>query len=460
MDVDAWLRGAPEIRAELQELPALDPVVSRLENGDVLDEGDLFVFKRFLYRSERIAQMQPPHCSVEAEECAALRESIHPESRPGPRFRLSEKLDPAYKNALRARRDTQKRRDALRGELEASILDSPQARGRFDVEGAFRGEVDAEHALPLVRDGEAWKVESAALTQAEKALRDARARVAEASYDLRARLSRALAAHTSELENWAEQWVKLDLRVAHCDLKAAIDGVWPHHSDEAWVSIRNGSAPVLDGAQPVSIELIADSNLVTGPNMGGKSELLRLVGLALYAAHHLLPFPADDLKFGWTESLVYVGSEEPFSGQSDGGLSSFGREVHRIVTSLKRPVGVWLLDEVGRGTHPDDGTTILEKVLNILKNRGDRTLCATHFGGIQVTDHYRFKIKGLDQPEALEAELQALAQESFFDVDTLARRLRRHMNYQPVRVGDQAPPSRDALRIARALGLEIDDPDE
>jgi hypothetical protein len=188
--------------------------------------------------------------------------------------------------------------------------------------------------------------------------------------------------------------------------------------------------------------------------MGGKSVLLRVVGLCQWAAQCGLPVPARRCDFAPVAQITYVGSEEPGVRAAEEGLSSFGREIRRLVRHRDRdahPV-LWLLDEVGRGTHPLEGAAIAVDIIEALAERGDRLLVATHFPEVAAMhDVRRYRIAGLcgeDLPVASEP-----AQMSY---GAWEEALRAAMDYRPVELdpAERAEIPRDARLVARLLGWE------
>jgi len=210
-----------------------------------------------------------------------------------------------------------------------------------------------------------------------------------------------------------------------------------------------------DEVQAIDVTLDEAVTVVLGPNMGGKSALLKLVGLCQFCGQAALPIPATSCAFGLVGGLVYVGSEESGGAAEQEGLSSFGREVRRLVAHWEgRAPRVWLLDELGRGTHPGEGARFARGVIQARESAGDRVVAATHFPEIAAVEGVaRLRIRGLQvSDEALREALSGLDAQ---DVGQLTAALRTLMDYrpQPSRATDVP---RDAWRVARALGLELD----
>jgi len=474
--VESWVEAAPDahrdLRDALAELPELDVPLRRLASDTALGDGDLFDLKRFGYYGSRALQyagvllddLDPPDDG--SRRLKGLVHRIHPGGEQTPRFHLSGELDAEFERRLDRRRQLADELEALRDSIGDEVVD--QLGGSCGLRGRYRPDEEAEtrelEAHPHVeRESDGWRLTSEHLRELEDDLAEAREALTEAERRVREELTQALAKHTHWLAEMADFLARLDVRLAKVRLKDEIDGCWGEWSDDADAALafREGREPRIearvaaDGGsiQPVEFALEPIPSVVTGPNMGGKSALLALAGLCQWCAQHACPVPASELTFRPVSSIVYVGSEEPSAVAASRGLSSFGREVRRLVDALEsedRPV-LWLLDEIGRGTHPDDGASLAEDLLERLADRGDRTLAATHFPALADADRFpTFRIRGLEAADDLE---QALGDAE--TLDAVERVLREAMDFQPAPADDGAIP-RDARRVARALGLELD----
>lgn len=463
------------LRQALGALPQLERMARKLDAQRVLEEADLFQVKQFLYFSAQILQIAGDLLGawhVPAQWGAALdalMHAIHPQKHRTPRFHLAAELDPQLEALRAALRQNRKLERRLRTELERAI--TADYGGGFDIHGSFRA--DDESALTadrrLVRVGDAWQLKdprlSAAVAQTDAVQREVEA----AEYTLRARLSRLVRQKIDWLQEVAAVLAALDLRLAKVRLRCEIDGCWPAWRKVPGIVIRAGREPLTAAAlaereadfQPVDLALGERAVVLTGPNMGGKSLLLRLVGLCQWCAQHAMPVPAAACEFAPVAAIIYVGAEEALEAEVEG-LSSFGREVRRLVEFWDAGVGqnprgmrMWLLDEVGRGTHPDEGAEIAREIIEARARRGDRVLAATHFPRVAALESAdRLRIAGLTDPQ----RLQQLLSDPDIDVQDA---LREAMDYRPVALDAGARGSfevpRDARLVAQALGLRLAD---
>ncbi|MBR0095713.1 MAG: Smr/MutS family protein [Synergistaceae bacterium] len=144
--------------------------------------------------------------------------------------------------------------------------------------------------------------------------------------------------------------------------------------------------PVLkDKAVPVDVYCgVKFNNLViTGPNTGGKTVVLKTVGVLVILTWLGLPVPArDGTKIGSFDNIYEdIGDEQSIEQN----LSTFSSHLKKIIYILKnaRKNSLILLDELGAGTDPQEGAALGVAILETLRQRGSITLSTTHHNAIK-----------------------------------------------------------------------------
>jgi len=137
--------------------------------------------------------------------------------------------------------------------------------------------------------------------------------------------------------------------------------------------------PLLE--QPVANDLHLDERtrilLVTGPNMGGKTVLLKTLGLAVLMHQAGLFVAAEAAELGWAERLeVDIGDEQSL----EGGLSTFAAHLRKLDRILAHagPETLVLIDELGSGTDPEEGAALAQAAILRLLEKGARGIVTTH----------------------------------------------------------------------------------
>ncbi len=136
--------------------------------------------------------------------------------------------------------------------------------------------------------------------------------------------------------------------------------------------------------EPLDVELTAERRalVITGPNAGGKTVALKTLGLLALAAQAGLPIPAAAAsEMPHFASLVAtVGDEQDLLADR----STFSGRLARLAEAYRAagPQSLALLDELGSGTDPEEGTALAVALLETLVERGGLALITTHLTGL------------------------------------------------------------------------------
>ena len=200
---------------------------------------------------------------------------------------------------------------------------------------------------------------------------------------------------------------------------------------------------------PVSIATGRGATVITGANMGGKSVAMKTVALNALLMHAGFLVCAKAAKLPMLHCVRML-FDDAQSIQS--GLSGFGSEIVRFNEALKeveQGYSLFLIDELARGTNPDEGAVIVQAVTRHLNGLNAISILATHYDGVAENARVHYQIIGLRDvdPDAIKSELAAAHEDG---VAVIAR----HMNYGLYRVEGKADCPRDALNICRMLSLK------
>ncbi|MDP4230098.1 MAG: endonuclease MutS2 [Bacteroidota bacterium] len=158
--------------------------------------------------------------------------------------------------------------------------------------------------------------------------------------------------------------------------------------EENVIVLREARHPFLiaklgkSGTVPFSLSLDHNSRtlILTGPNAGGKTVLLKSVGLLFLMTHAGLPIPAmPDAVLPLIDGL-YVDIGDAQSIADD--LSTFSSHIKSLKEIIEHAneYSIVLLDEIGSGTAPEEGGALAESILEYLTKNSGFTLATTHFG--------------------------------------------------------------------------------
>lgn len=234
------------------------------------------------------------------------------------------------------------------------------------------------------------------LAEIESEIHGATEKIIELEKKLFLALREDLKRYIPPMEAIAQAIIQIDCLASFA--QAATEGAYarPSLNDGSGLSIRQGRHPVVEACLPPGafvpndIELDAEAEgfaLVTGPNMAGKSTILRQTALICLMAHLGSFVPAESASIGLVDKIFCrVGAQDNLAR----GESTFLVEMHETAyilnTASKRSLVI--MDEVGRGTGTLDGVSIAWAVSEmLLDDIGCRTLFATHYHELTSLDH-------------------------------------------------------------------------
>jgi DNA mismatch repair protein MutS2 len=255
-------------------------------------------------------------------------------------------------------------------------------------------------------------------------------------------LTSAASKHSGEIESSYRTMIELDFIFARARLALKYNGTLPGISEDGVLDFKAARHPLLILQEKSAVSSVVPNDLklggehrtlvITGPNTGGKTVLLKTVGLLslMVRAGLLLPVSSGSQAVIFSNISADIGDEQSLE-QS---LSTFSSHMQNIVEIVRNAHqgSLLLLDEVGAGTDPREGAAIARAVLERLNESGAITITTTHFGEL--------KILAYTQPGFLNASLD-------FDEETLSPTYR-------LRIG--VPGSSKATTIASRLGLGSD----
>lgn len=165
-----------------------------------------------------------------------------------------------------------------------------------------------------------------------------------------------------------------------------IEGTKPKINDYGYIKIVNGNHPLLKGSVvPLNFNVGDDyrSLIITGPNAGGKTVVLKTVGLLTLAVQSGFHIKAStDSNIGIFEKIfVDIGDNQSM----ENALSTFSSHVNNLAEIINKcnKSTLVLSDEIGSGTEPNEGAGLAIAILEEFYHKGAITVATTHYGEIK-----------------------------------------------------------------------------
>ncbi|MEI7903772.1 MAG: hypothetical protein WCK89_26330, partial [bacterium] len=203
-------------------------------------------------------------------------------------------------------------------------------------------------------------------------------------------LSRLVAEHVPELSMAMDAAGMLDLLVAKRRFAVRFDCRRPEPAEGGILELAKARHPLLlhrkVSVVPLDIRFpdTALVVLISGPNAGGKTVVLKTLGLLalMFNAGMYVPAASGTRLPVFKQVFADIGDEQSL----DSDLSSFTAHVGRLKEILDRAdaESLVLIDEIGSSTAPEEGAALAVAVLEALRDRGVKSVVTTHFGALKM----------------------------------------------------------------------------
>lgn len=318
-----------------------------------------------------------------------------------------------------------------KGEMLADqVVASRNGRNVLPVKNTYRNRISGV-VHDISASGNTVYIEPRAVVNLNEEIASSRADERYEIQRILQELSDLFRPHAAEIANNA--WIigHLDLVRAKVRFMQETGAVVPDLSEEQDIQLLSVRHPLIENAVANDLHFGPDLTeiVITGPNTGGKTIMLKTLGLAQIMAQSGLPILADKGSrvgiFG--QIFADIGDEQSIE-QS---LSTFSSHMTNIVSILEQvdSESLVLLDELGAGTDPQEGAALAIAILEDLRIRQIKTMATTHYPEL--------KAYGIETDWVENASME-------FDTDSL-RPTYRFMQGVPGRS--------NAFEIARRLGL-------
>lgn len=425
----------------------LRPLIKRaviggiLEPNELLDVMDTISSSRRLHKFLADVEEEIPHLltlaslinapgHLEAEIRSAITDAAEVADDASPLLGQIRRAQRTYQGRIKEKLDSYLRGPAAKY-LQEPIITIRDDRYVIPVKIEYRAQIPG-----IVHDqsgsGSTLFIEPMPIVEMNNELKELALKERQEIARILQQLSAAFAREAEPIARTLDAVAQIDFAAAKGRLAMDLDCVAPEIEEQPLLAIKKGRHPLLGpGAVPSDVHLGVnfDTLVITGPNTGGKTVTLKMMGLFVLMAQSGLQIPA-----GWgtrmgifDQVFTDIGDEQSIE-QS---LSTFSSHMTNIVRILSEIDGraLVMVDELGAGTDPNEGAALAMSILEHLHARGAKTVATTHYSELKSFAYTR--------PRVENASVE-------FDVETLRPTYR-------LLIG--VPGSSNAFEISRRIGL-------
>lgn len=425
--------------------------VKRAESGSVLSLKELIEIRRVLYQ---IRELTNWHAQIESETpLDYLFDSLFPNKMLESKLEKAiidenELADDASPELASIRRKISNSSVKIRETLDKMIKSSSTQKYLQESIVTMR---DGRYVLPvktehkgniqgLIHDtsatGSTLFIEPMAVVEANNDIRILKGRELDEIHRIISELSAECGEMKEQIISGFNAAVELNLYFAKANLAAKMNACQPEINDKNIIVLHKARHPLIDAKKVVPIDFSVGENystlIITGPNTGGKTVVLKTVGLLTLMTMCGLLIPASDgCRISiFKNILVDIGDQQSIE-QS---LSTFSSHMNGVIDILDRADShsLVLLDELGSGTDPIEGAALALSIIEKLKSLGATVVTTTHY--------QELKMYAIDTYNVENASCE-------FDVETL------QPTYKLI-IG--TPGKSNAFAISKKLGIPQD----
>ncbi len=211
------------------------------------------------------------------------------------------------------------------------------------------------------------------------------------------------------------------------------DCIIPNLNKDSTIKILKGRNPLIakEKVVPLDFELNNENRIVviTGPNTGGKTVVLKTLGLFSVMAQMAIPIPADRANICLFDNIfVDIGDEQAIQQN----LSTFSSHMKNVIEAIDNIKGntLILFDELGAGTDPMEGSALAVAIVDYLLSKNVKAVITTHYNELKIFAYSKRYLQN--------ASMQ-------FDIDTLKPTYKLLMGI---------PGSSNAFEIVEKMGMK------
>ena len=269
--------------------------------------------------------------------------------------------------------------------IQEFFISKKDDRYTIPIKSSYKNQV-AGSIIEASAKGSTVFIEPHTVTKLNAELAGLKAEEAVEEYQILATLSGMVLENIYSIKINMELISQYDMVFAKAKFSKSIDGIEPKLNDHCYIHLVNCKHPLLTGqVVPLNFKIGQEyrSLIITGPNAGGKTIVLKTIGLLTLATMSGLHIAGDK----GTEIAIFenvfvdIGDNQSI----ENALSTFSSHMKNLseIMRMSNNNTLLLFDEIGSGTEPNEGAALAISILEELYFAGGITVASTHYGEIK-----------------------------------------------------------------------------
>ncbi|MCY8232500.1 endonuclease MutS2 [Priestia endophytica] len=269
--------------------------------------------------------------------------------------------------------------------IQEFFISKKDDRYTIPIKASYKNQVPGT-VIEVSSKGSTVFIEPNTITKLNRELSSLKAEEAIEEYQILATLSGMLLENIYEIKINMDLISQYDMVFAKAKFSKHVGGIEPKLNDYGYIKLVDCKHPLLTReAVPLHFEIGKDyrSLIITGPNAGGKTIVLKTIGLVTLAAmsgFHIISNKETEIAV-FENIFVDIGDNQSM----ENALSTFSSHMKNVseIMSASNNNTLLLFDEIGSGTEPNEGAALAISILEEFYQIGCITVATTHYGEIK-----------------------------------------------------------------------------
>ena len=388
----------------LEGIHNIFPLIDKMDKGGVLEPSDLTMVSDFLRGCRKVKMFlkdkegyAPTLCSysenisdlsyIEEEINISIRGSVVDSNASKELKKIRKQID-ICEGKIKEKLDKFLRNSSNKECIQEFFISQRNGRYTIPIKAAYKNKV-AGSIVEVSSKGTTVFMEPDIVSKFTSELSVLQAEESMEVYKILAILTEMIYERIKDLKMNVEVISEYDMIWAKAKYSLDIQGIKPKVNDYGYTKIIKGRYPLIKNGVPLDFEIGKDYRtlIITGPNAGGKTVVLKTLGmltLAVQSGFHIGAKEGTEISI-FQDVFVDIGDNQSV----ENALSTFSSHVQNLARIIKESGKSTLLlfDEIGSGTEPNEGAALAIAILEELYHKGCITVATTHYGEIKDYSH-------------------------------------------------------------------------